>query len=74
VFTTTGEKANDFSEKPEGQVCSETSQVDKQTMVARARSDESKYNLFGSDGIRYMRRPNGKKMIIRYILPTVKLT
>jgi hypothetical protein len=36
VFTTTGEKANDFSEKPEGQVCSETSQVDKQTMVARA--------------------------------------
>lgn len=35
-------------------------------------SDESKYNLFGSDGIRYVRRPEGKRMNVRYILPTVK--
>jgi Transposase len=34
--------------------------------------DESKYKLFGSDGIRYMRRPEGKIMNVRYILSTVK--
>jgi transposase len=35
-------------------------------------SDESKYKLFGSDVIRYMRRPEGKIMNVRYILSTVK--
>jgi DDE superfamily endonuclease len=35
-------------------------------------SDESKYKLFGSDGIRNMRRPEGKIMNVRYILSTVK--
>ena len=35
-------------------------------------SDESKFNLFASDGIRYVRRPNGERMNVKYILPTVK--
>ena len=35
-------------------------------------SDESKFLLFGSDGIKYVRRPIGKKFDPRYQLPTVK--
>lgn len=35
-------------------------------------SDESKYLLFGSDGIKYVRRPNGEKFSPQYQLPTVK--
>jgi hypothetical protein len=35
-------------------------------------SDESKYSLFGSDGIHYVRRPVGKRFDYRYQIPTVK--
>ncbi|KMQ82292.1 paired box protein and transposase domain containing protein, partial [Lasius niger] len=35
-------------------------------------SDESKFNLFGSDGRRYIRRPKGTRMDPRYQRPTVK--
>jgi transposase len=35
-------------------------------------SDESKFNLFGSDGLKYVRRPDGQRFNRRYILPTVK--
>lgn len=35
-------------------------------------SDESKVNLFGSDGIQYVRRPKGKRNDARYQTPTVK--
>jgi transposase len=35
-------------------------------------SDESKFNMFGSDGIRWIRRPIGQRNNIRYQLPTVK--
>ena len=35
-------------------------------------SDESKFNLFSSDGIRYVRRPPGKRYDVRYQVPTVK--
>jgi hypothetical protein len=35
-------------------------------------SDESKYNLFGSNRIRYVRPPDGKRMNVWYIIPTVK--
>lgn len=35
-------------------------------------SDESKFLLFGSDGIRYIRRPEGKRFDPKYQLPTVK--
>lgn len=35
-------------------------------------SDESKKNLFGSDGIRFVRRPANKRFNKKYILPTVK--
>ena len=35
-------------------------------------SDESKYLLFGNDGVNYVRRPNGEKFNIKYQLPTVK--
>lgn len=35
-------------------------------------SDESKFLLFGSDGIKYVRRPKGKRFDPRYQLPTVK--
>ena len=35
-------------------------------------SDESKFNLFGSDGIKYVRRPKGKRFEPKYQLPTVK--
>lgn len=35
-------------------------------------SDESKFNLFSSDGIRYIRRPKGKKYDIKYQVPTIK--
>uniref|UniRef100_A0A915E512 Transposase n=1 Tax=Ditylenchus dipsaci TaxID=166011 RepID=A0A915E512_9BILA len=35
-------------------------------------SDESKFNLFSSDGIRYVRRPPGKRYDVRYQMPTVK--
>jgi transposase len=35
-------------------------------------SDESKFNLFGSDGVQYVRRPTGQRMNYRYMLPTVK--
>lgn len=35
-------------------------------------SDESKFNLFSSDGIRYVRRPVGKRNDVRYQVPTVK--
>jgi hypothetical protein len=35
-------------------------------------SDESKNNLFGSDGRRFVRRPAGKRFDKKYIRPTVK--
>lgn len=35
-------------------------------------SDESKFNLFGSDGINYVRRPAGKRFDRKYTRPTVK--
>lgn len=35
-------------------------------------SDESKFNLFSSDGIRYIRRPVGERFNRRYQVPTVK--
>lgn len=35
-------------------------------------SDESKFNLFGSDGIQYVRRPINKRYDPKYLLPTVK--
>lgn len=35
-------------------------------------SDESKFNLFSSDGIRYVRRPHGQRYNPRYQVPTVK--
>lgn len=35
-------------------------------------SDESKFNLFGSDGINYVRRPPKQRYSPRYQLPTVK--
>ncbi|PIO53843.1 hypothetical protein TELCIR_24806, partial [Teladorsagia circumcincta] len=35
-------------------------------------SDESKFNLFGSDGIEYVRRPSGERFNPKYIKATVK--
>ena len=35
-------------------------------------SDESKYLLFGSDGIKYVRRPKNERFNPKYQLPTVK--
>lgn len=35
-------------------------------------SDESKFNLFSSDGIRYVRRPPGQRYSPRYQVPTIK--
>lgn len=35
-------------------------------------SDESKFNLFGSDGKKYVRRPQGQRYNSRYQIPTVK--
>ncbi|RCN25782.1 hypothetical protein ANCCAN_28503 [Ancylostoma caninum] len=35
-------------------------------------SDESKYMLFGSDGIKWIRRPDSKRYDPKYLLPTVK--
>jgi len=35
-------------------------------------SDEKKFNLFGSDGINYVRRPSGERFNPRYTKPTVK--
>lgn len=35
-------------------------------------SDESKFNLFSSDGIRYIRRPINRRFDPRYTVPTVK--
>lgn len=35
-------------------------------------SDESKFNLFSSDGIKYVRRPKNERYNIRYQIPTVK--
>ena len=35
-------------------------------------SDESKFNLFSSDGIRYVRRPPGQRNNPKYQVPTVK--
>lgn len=35
-------------------------------------SDESKFNLFGSDGINFVRRPPKQRYCPRYQLPTVK--
>lgn len=35
-------------------------------------SDESKFCLFSSNGIKWIRRPNGKRFDPRYQLPTVK--
>lgn len=35
-------------------------------------SDESKFNLFSSDGIRFVRRPKNKRNDVRYMVPTVK--
>ena len=35
-------------------------------------SDESKFSLFGSDGISYVRRPIGKRYHQQYQIPTVK--
>jgi hypothetical protein len=59
IWTTDGEKGNDF---------------DQQAKVRVLWSDESncKNNLFGSYGIRFVRRPDGERMNVRYILPTVK--
>lgn len=35
-------------------------------------SDESKFNVFGSDGMRYVRRPPNKRLQARYCTKTVK--
>ena len=35
-------------------------------------SDETKINLFGNDGRRYVRRPKGTRNVSRYQIPTVK--
>lgn len=35
-------------------------------------SDESKFNLFDSDGIKYVRRPPKQRFSPKYQLPTVK--
>lgn len=35
-------------------------------------SDESKFNIFSSDGIRYVRRPPGTRYEAQYQVPTVK--
>lgn len=35
-------------------------------------SDESKFNLMSSDGIKYVRRPRNKRHDVRYQVPTVK--
>jgi transposase len=35
-------------------------------------SDESKFNMFGSDGIKYIRRPIGQRFNPKYQFPTVK--
>jgi len=35
-------------------------------------SDESKFNLFGSDGRQHVRRPIGSRNNVRYQIPTVK--
>lgn len=35
-------------------------------------SDESKFNLFGTDGIRYVRRPTNERNNPKYQMPTVK--
>ncbi|EFN82678.1 Transposable element Tcb1 transposase, partial [Harpegnathos saltator] len=35
-------------------------------------SDESKFQSFGSDGIKYIRRPTGTRYNSRYQIPTVK--
>lgn len=35
-------------------------------------SDESKYNLFGSDGIRWVRRPANERFNPKYTIPTIK--
>lgn len=35
-------------------------------------SDESKFNMFGSDGVKYVRRPIGHRNDPKYQLPTVK--
>ena len=35
-------------------------------------SDESKFNLFSSDGVQYVRRPVGQRYDSRYQVPTVK--
>lgn len=35
-------------------------------------SDESKYLLFGTDGIKWIRRPQGKRFDPKYQLPTIK--
>nr|CDJ88331.1 Transposase domain containing protein [Haemonchus contortus] len=35
-------------------------------------TDESKFNLFGSDGTEYVRRPSGERYNPRYTKPTVK--
>lgn len=35
-------------------------------------SDESKFNIFGSDGRQYVRRPKGKRLDPKYVSSTVK--
>jgi len=35
-------------------------------------SDESKFQLFGSDGRKYVRRPTGTRYNSRYQIPTIK--
>ena len=35
-------------------------------------SDESKFNLFSSDGIKYVRRPVNRRNDVRYQVPTIK--
>ena len=35
-------------------------------------SDESKFNLFSSDGIKYVRRPKNKRNDKKYQVPTMK--
>jgi len=35
-------------------------------------SDESKFNLFGSDGRVYVRKRSGEEFLLEFIQPTVK--
>ena len=41
-------------------------------MVKVLFSNESKFCMFGSDGIKYMRRTKGERFAPKYQMPTVK--